>query len=764
MPDPLPHLEPGGHAFAIVGLTLPAAGLWSPSAGIYVWGDYAPNWDQRGDEWERDAELTLWDASGSVMLDRPVGLRINGEWTRCMPQKSLRIYFDHDDGESETYAHDFFGDGPTASERLLLRQTMRAQYLLKDHWATSLYRDLGHLTSRWTPAVGYLNGEYWGIYALRERIDGKWATTTLGYDGDDVILVKDGEAEHGDLQAWLDFLDWVGNHPHPESHAFFVEASRRFDLEAYLDWILINVVSASAENGFQHNLAILRDPQGMWHYVMWDEDDILYDENLQADHLHFYAASSSSEYEFYRPPLSYFYSFAQVSQYCRLLNQLMHNAEFRTLLKYQAAARLEGAMAATPTQARMDSVLALFAPEVPLFAGRFEPSDLDQVQTAAASYNAFLAARHPIVMDQVVAFRDEFLAPVELSAFTAAVDSAGVQLAWRTERERDNRGFEVWRAAGDSTALQFVASYLDDAELRGEESSDVPRYYGYRDRDAPADVVLWYQLRHVDTGGQPTVHDWLVHVGPPRWSGLVINEFMADNDGVNADEAGEYEDWIELYNGSDVPISLLSLYLTDDLGDPLQWALPNATLPAGGFLLVWCDDDEVQGRYHANFKLSAGGEEIGLFDAEGGAVATVDAITFGPQTTDVSLGRFPDGGDEWVFYTQPTPAAPNVDVTAVGEASVVGGVLQDVKLDRNASDASPRVHFTLARGVRIMADIFDVRGRRVRRLQEGPLAGGAHTLTWDRRDDGGRTVAGGVYLLRLRAGQEAVTRKLGIVR
>ena len=48
--------------------------------------------------------------------------------------------------------HDFFGDGPTTSARLLLRQTVRCEYLLKDHWATSLYRDLGRLTSRWTPA------------------------------------------------------------------------------------------------------------------------------------------------------------------------------------------------------------------------------------------------------------------------------------------------------------------------------------------------------------------------------------------------------------------------------------------------------------------------------------------------------------------------------------------------------------------------------------------------------------------------------------
>jgi hypothetical protein len=135
-PRPRPLLAPGAHAFPVVSLEVDPAGLWSPATGLLVWGVHQPNWDQDGSAWERDAQFTMWDAEGEIIVNRPVGVRINGGWTRCLPQKSLRLYFDHDDEPGEI-VHDFFGDGPTTSRRLLLRQTVWAEFLLKDHWATS---------------------------------------------------------------------------------------------------------------------------------------------------------------------------------------------------------------------------------------------------------------------------------------------------------------------------------------------------------------------------------------------------------------------------------------------------------------------------------------------------------------------------------------------------------------------------------------------------------------------------------------------------
>ena len=103
---------------------------------------------------------------------------------------------------------------------------------------------------------------------------------------------------------------------------------------------------------------------------------------------------------------------------------------------------------------------------------------------------------------------------------------------------------------------------------------------------------------------------------------LVINELMASNDTIIRDPQGQYDDWIEIYNYGTDAIDLGGMYLTDNLSAPTKWQFPanNSTLttiPAGGYLLVWADNDTADYGLHANFKLDAGGEEIGLFDSDG---------------------------------------------------------------------------------------------------------------------------------------------------
>lgn len=143
---------------------------------------------------------------------------------------------------------------------------------------------------------------------------------------------------------------------------------------------------------------------------------------------------------------------------------------------------------------------------------------------------------------------------------------------------------------------------------------------------------------------------------------LIINEFMADNDGAIADQAGDYEDWLELYNNTNDSIFLGDYYLTDDVTDPTQWQLPSEYIPAGGFKLFWASDDSAKGTNHANFKLSKGGEEIGLFRQNGSNLDTADYISFSTQTTDISYGREYDASPNWVFFTNYTPDASNGNI------------------------------------------------------------------------------------------------------
>jgi len=141
----------------------------------------------------------------------------------------------------------------------------------------------------------------------------------------------------------------------------------------------------------------------------------------------------------------------------------------------------------------------------------------------------------------------------------------------------------------------------------------------------------------------------------PAGPDIRLNELMAANSATLSDEFGDYDDWIELANAGAEAAATAGLYLTDDFGTRNRWPLPDTTLPAGGLLLLWVDGEPAQGKWHATFRLSADGEEVGLFYGSG--LALVDSTTFGPQRPDTSLARAAAGG--WVLDPTPTPGQAN---------------------------------------------------------------------------------------------------------
>ncbi len=140
---------------------------------------------------------------------------------------------------------------------------------------------------------------------------------------------------------------------------------------------------------------------------------------------------------------------------------------------------------------------------------------------------------------------------------------------------------------------------------------------------------------------------------------VVINEFLASNDATIADQDGEFEDWIELYNNGSASINLAGYALSDDAEDLAQWIFPaGTTIPAKGYLIIWADDDEDQSGLHANFKLSSGGETIYLTNSVG---AFVDTIEYKDQTTDISFGRIPNGTGDFQVMKPTFNAENNAD-------------------------------------------------------------------------------------------------------
>ncbi len=145
----------------------------------------------------------------------------------------------------------------------------------------------------------------------------------------------------------------------------------------------------------------------------------------------------------------------------------------------------------------------------------------------------------------------------------------------------------------------------------------------------------------------------------PTASLLMINEFLASNVTGLQDETGARPDWVELYNAGDADVSLAGYALIDSLDDgggddaaDLDAAL---VVPAGGWLILYPDDGDVNAASHLPFALAADGGELALFlDGE-----PVDLLRYGPQASDWSAARAPDAGATWIIDTTPTPGAAN---------------------------------------------------------------------------------------------------------
>ena len=133
-----------------------------------------------------------------------------------------------------------------------------------------------------------------------------------------------------------------------------------------------------------------------------------------------------------------------------------------------------------------------------------------------------------------------------------------------------------------------------------------------------------------------------VNVPLPAVGDVVVNEFLADNISDTTDEAGQHEDWIELYNTTSLPINLYGLFLSDDPNQLNKYIFPNPSMiQPYGFLMLWADQDASTPQYlHCNFNLSGQGEQIILSNC---STLVLDNVSFGLQHSDTSMGRCPDG-------------------------------------------------------------------------------------------------------------------------
>jgi spore coat protein CotH len=290
-------------------------------------------------------------------------------------------------------------------------------------------------------------------------------------------------------------------------------------------------------------------------------------------------------------------------------------------------------------------------------------------------------------------------------------------------------------------AFRFTRAVMYDDGTHGDSLSGDGRFTA-KMRVGAGNIEYYVYAENTDAGTfypARAEHEFLTL---PVAGSVVVNELMADNVRTARDPNGQYDDWIELYNNDTSSFDLDGCLLTDDSSHLMKWLFPDTSLVAGGYLIVWADEDTGQVGLHANFSLRKSGGTLVFSDADG---YPMDRVVFGPQSADISFGRYPNGVGLFMLM-DPTFGAANDSGVGVAESPETSVARLSARAFPNPFLRSTAISYTMAHSGKVTVRVFDSAGRLAVTLFNGEQAAGRHVVSFSLPS--GATSCG-VYFARL---------------
>jgi len=258
--------------------------LFDDEKGIYVVGsnydgdrERTMNCFQRGREWERFTHFEFFMDDETIAQDG--GLRIHGGGSRRQKQKSLRLYARSEYDNDNTFEYPFFTEKPIEEfKRLVLRAQPGSNHsYMTDEIVSNLCKDMDIDRMATRPAIVFINGEYWGIYSIRERIDKYYLENNHGVDEDDVTLLEDlpynaGCCAEGTAEEYIELLNYLANNNlnNPDVYAY---VEQQIDLEEYANYLITEFWAANYDWP-QNNIRYWKanEEGAKWRWILFDLD------------------------------------------------------------------------------------------------------------------------------------------------------------------------------------------------------------------------------------------------------------------------------------------------------------------------------------------------------------------------------------------------------------------------------------------------------------------------------------------------------------
>ena len=705
------------------------------------------------------------------MIDS-VGFRLRGNTSRNSAKKSFKLDINHFiDGR------DFYG-----LEKLNLNGEHNDPSIVRSKICWDLFQDIGMVSSRAAHAKVFINGDYYGLYISVEHVD-------------DSFLSRNYADDSGNLWKCLWPADLTYRGDDPEDYHPYYDDKRPYELKTnkdeydfsalarliriinqtpdslelvismkeVLQYFAINLLTGSWDDYrfLKNNYYIYHEPlTDMFHWIPYDYDNTFsidwFDIDWSDIDPYSYANHDGSDRPFteyifdqsrYKDLFTHFIEFYLTEA----INLDLWESELAYWVEWLAPSAEEDIYRTYDYGFSMGDFVDSYGysysnQHVQEGIKEFLIQRMNSLETQLG-YNT----NEPYIYD-VKTVHGPLITGSVFNPVAAVFSSGGVETVILHTRLNSNE----WQSA-DFTFSPVAPS---------KQVEDHDRWTLNTTLNQPGEME-WY-LTAISAGvvdRYPVIG--YLHISILDQSEVVdveLNELLAINDSINTDAAGEYEDWLELYNLQPEPVILDGYYLTDKRDNLTKWQFPltGIEIPSDGFLLIWCDEDQEQDTdLHTNFKLSGYGEFLALVAPDGSTI--IDSLSFPGQQSDISYGRTDDGSEIWTYFEVPTPGSSNNFLSSSDEIYFPAHI-QIQSIYPNPFNAASTIQFQVQEPGETILEVYNITGQLIRHEVLMVSLPGIHKWIWDGTDQNGVYVGSGIAMVRITKGNEKATGKLILVK
>jgi len=658
------------YSMPVISISTDSVNFFSDTTGIYVYGlDTAEGGNYSVEGQERMVNIQLFGTDGSLKISQYCGARNHGGGGRHAPQKSLR-FVARSSYDKDSFGYQLFADKTTSEFKSFLLRSggHRPDCFPRDDLAGQIVKNMNYEVQHSTHVIAFVNGEYWGVQAIKDLFDENYLANKYLINKGDVAILELGSSVDDGLPTdnihYLNMRDFaVNNDMTVASNYQYIKT--QMDVDNYIDYISSEIYFGNGDwpnNNIKYwryrtisynpNAGINRD--GRWRWMLYD---------LDAG----FGGDCSGIYPSYNALSAAISTTGGLSTL--LLRALMVNPDFKNQFVNRLADLLNTEFLPSRVIGIASNLNVAISPEMTEHVTRWRyPSVATDLATRAAEVPS-VTKWNTINTDLLDFFnkrpgkvRKQYMTNFVLTDTVNVTVNVSDTLAGRVKISTliiDENTIGITGLPYPWTGKYFTSIPVPlKAIVRPgykfvnwlNTSITNPDTVVYLTSDSSFTAVFT-----VDTAFKP------VHY-------LYLNELSAKNTNIY-DEYGDKDDWFEIYNPNNFAVDIDGYYVTDSLANKTKYRFSSGhtktVIPAKGFLLLWADQQVEQGVAHTNFKLSSAGEALALILPDG--KTTVDSVIFTAQTPNYSWGRQVDGDSTWINFTSPTPGKSNNEIFTIDE-------------------------------------------------------------------------------------------------